>query len=81
MEEARMTKEAFLAELEGVLGLPVGSVGLDAVLRDLPNWDSMKVLDLVFLLEQRGGVSVKMGEAAAWRTVGDIARLAGVADV
>jgi acyl carrier protein len=73
-----MTLEAFLEAFEETLQLPRGSAGLDQVLRDLPNWDSMKILDLVFMLEAKSGTAVKIGDAARWRTVADIARLAGV---
>lgn len=73
-----MTLEEFMEAFEETLQLPRGRAGMDDVLRDLPNWDSMKILDLVFMLEQKSGAAVKVGDAARWRTVADIARLAGV---
>ena len=75
-----MTRELFLTEFADALQLSRGSVTMSDVLRDLPQWDSMKILDLVFMLERKGGVTIKLGDAASWRTVADIARLAGVAD-
>ncbi len=76
--QEHMTEEAFLQAMEETLQLPHGRVGMRDVLRDLPNWDSMRILDLVFMLEQKNGAAVKLGEAARWHTVADIARLAGV---
>ncbi|MBB4284612.1 acyl carrier protein [Roseospira goensis] len=56
-----------------VLRLPVDAIDDDASMRTLPQWDSLKHMDLIVSLEEAYGLTLDGDEIAAMTSYGAIA--------
>lgn len=72
-----MTEQLFLKELERLIEAPEGSLQCDQPLEGLAGWDSLAVLGVIAIADERFGRRVKPAELGNCRTVGDVARLLG----
>jgi len=70
------TVDEFLALLRDDLGLPVTATHLDRPFDEVEGWDSVQLLTVLSLLEQRLGRSVPFAEALTATSLGDVYRLA-----
>ena len=58
-----MTSDDFLDLLRDELGLPIGPADLDRSLDEVPGWDSVHLIWLLSVLDQRTGRSIALPEA------------------
>jgi len=58
-----------------LFGLALGDVGPATVSRDIPDWDSIRHLDVVMALEQQFGLTFSPEEMAQLTTVPQIVEL------
>jgi acyl carrier protein len=76
---AKNSVVALEAVTQEIIGLVVAEVGTVDVTADAPlqTWglDSLKVMSLVFKIEERHGILLDEGDADDLRTVGDLAAL------
>jgi acyl carrier protein len=70
-----MTKAEFYSELEALLEIESGTIQGTETLRDLPGWDSMAVLSLIAMADEKLGEVIPASALAACKTVLDIANL------
>ena len=63
-----MTEEEFRAELEGILELETGAIMGSEILDDLPGWDSMSLLAVIALADQRLGTVLSAAAVMECRT-------------
>ncbi|QTD96706.1 phosphopantetheine-binding protein [Streptomyces cyanogenus] len=67
-----MKTEDFIALLHDSMGLPVTAEDIDRPWDQVAGWDSVHLLTLVTLLEQRTGRSLPFSEVLQAATLGDI---------
>lgn len=72
-----MTKEEFLTEMQDVLQTEE-ELGFETVLDSLDEWDSLSVMATMAFLEKSFGVKTTMKDYKDIKTIGDIAKKAGV---
>ncbi len=72
-----MTKEEFLTEMQDVLQTEE-ELGFETVLDSLDEWDSLSVMATMAFLEKSFGVKTTMKDYKDMKTIGDIAKKAGV---
>lgn len=71
-----MTQAEVFDLLCEVLEMPAGSLTGPEELRALENWDSLAIMGLVALVDQRCGVLLSAQTLVACRTVNDLAEVA-----
>lgn len=72
-----MTKEEFLTEMQDVLQTEE-ELSFETVLDSLDEWDSLSVMATMAFLEKSFGVKTTMKDYKDIKTIGDIAKKAGV---
>lgn len=65
----------FLAEVDELLELPAGTTRKEQKLADCQQWDSMAVLGLLAIADEKHGVSIKPMALAECKTFGDVFEL------
>ena len=72
-----MTNEEFLTEMQDVLQTEE-DLSMDTVLDDLDEWDSLSVMATMAFLEKSFNVKTTMKDYKGIKTIGDIAKKAGL---
>lgn len=72
-----MNKNEFLNEMQDVLQTE-DTLSLDTILEDLVEWDSLSVMATMAFLDKNFGVKTTMSDYKAMKTIGDIAKKAGL---
>ena len=72
-----MTNEEFLTEMQDVLQTEE-DLSMDTVLEDLDEWDSLSVMATMAFLEKSFNVKTTMKDYKEMKTIGDIAKKAGM---
>jgi len=73
-----MTREEFLLELDGILGLRAGTLRGTEKLEELENWDSAALVGMIVLAESANSAEISIDEVVGCSTVGDLLRIAGI---
>ena len=72
-----MSYDEFLNQLGNILQTEA-DLSMETVLADLEEWDSLSAMSMMVFLDRSCGVKVTIPELAAFKTVADIAKKAGV---
>ena len=72
-----MTKDEFLTEMVEVLQTEE-EISFDTVLADLAEWDSLSIMATMAFLDKDFGVKTTMKDYKDMKTIGDIAKKAGL---
>lgn len=72
-----MTKEEFLNEMTEVLQTD-SEITFDTVLADLDEWDSLSIMATMAFLDKSFGVKTMLKDYKEMKTIGDIAKKAGL---
>ena len=72
-----MTKPQFLLLLDEFFELKPGTLKGNEVLKDLPNWDSLKLVELIALVDEQLNVSVPPARLVKSNTLNDLVSLLG----
>jgi hypothetical protein len=73
-----MTREEFLLEMDGMLGLRPGTLRGTEKFEDLESWDSTALIGTVVLAESVKNAEISVDEVIGCSTIGDLLRIAGV---
>jgi len=76
--QEKMSRDAFLSEIDEILGLRPGTLKGDEKLEDLHNWDSTALIGVVVLAESASERHISPDQIVNCSTVADLLRLAGV---
>ena len=68
-----MDSPAFYRELDDLLELKAGTVGSDTVLKELEEWDSVAVISLIAMVDDRYDLILPPRDIAECATAGDLA--------
>ena len=72
-----MTKAEFIPKLACTLGADPDQFSQNTVLCDLPQWDSMRLLELIVLLDKELGVRLNVNLLTKCETAGELLALIG----
>lgn len=72
-----MKRDIFLTEFATIFGLPPNTLNGSEKLIELPEWDSMRPLQIIALADSKFGVLLEGIKIAQCETVGDIVKLLG----
>ena len=72
-----MTRDEFLTEMQDVLQTEE-ELSFATVLKDLEEWDSLSLMATMAFLDKTFGVKTTMSDYRGMKTIGDIARKAGL---
>jgi acyl carrier protein len=72
-----MTKREFLSELEEILETDPGALKGDERLTDLKGWNSLAVVSLIAMVDERLDTTLSPREIAKAGSIADIVRLLG----
>ncbi len=67
-----MTRQEFLSEVEALMEVSPGTLKGDDVLADHPEWDSMRVLGFIVMVEEQMHQVVDGAAVAKAKTVNDL---------
>jgi len=70
-----MNKEEFLRQLEQMMEMDSGSLTGEEALTDLPEWDSLQILEFLVLVEERFCVVIDGVDVMEAKTVNDLLAL------
>ena len=70
-----MTRAEFYSELEELLEIKPGTIQGKETLRDLPGWDSMAVLSIIAMADEKLGEVIRASALAECKTVLDLTNL------
>lgn len=73
--EKMTTKAEFLAELAQTLEIDPKTFTDSTVLRDLPNWDSMRLLEVIALVDEQLGINLNADQLAKCENAGQLIAL------
>ncbi len=76
----KMSRDAFLSEIDEILGLRPGTLKGDEQLEELHNWDSTALIGVIVLAESASERHISPDQIVNCSTVADLLRLAGVDD-
>ncbi len=71
-------RRAFLDAMAELLDLPSGTLNGTEALDQLENWNSLAVISVIALADERCGVVLQNKELVLCKTVNDVLRLAGL---
>lgn len=74
----RMSRDAFLLEIDEILGLRPGTLKGEEKLEELHNWDSTALIGVIVLAESASERHISPDQVVNCSTVADLLRLAGV---
>jgi len=74
----KMSRAAFLSEIDEILGMRPGTLKGDEKLEDLHNWDSTALIGVIVLAEAASERHISPDQVVTCSTVADLLRLAGV---
>jgi acyl carrier protein len=63
--------------LAQVIEADIGTMSESTVLNELPNWDSMRLLEVIALVDEQLGVNLNANQLAKCETVGQILDILG----
>ncbi len=72
-----MNTQEFLTEMQDVLQTE-DELSMDTVLEDLDEWDSLSIMATMAFLERNFGIRTSIKDYRELKTIGDIARKAGL---
>jgi acyl carrier protein len=72
-----MTKQEFIGEVEALMEIAPGTLKEDDVLASHPEWDSMRILGFIVLVEEQLHLVVDGTKVAKAATVRDLLGLVG----
>lgn len=72
-----MNREEFLAKMQDALQSE-GEITFDTVLDDIEEWDSISKMAVIAFLDASCGVKTTFSELKELKTIGDIAKKAGL---
>lgn len=72
-----MTKTEFIAAIEDLVEVDLGTLTEESLLADIKQWDSLAVVGFIALVDENLGFTPAPSEIAASTTVGDLLRIAG----
>jgi len=67
-----MTEQEFLQNMDELFEVPAGTLKIPDKFRDLDNWDSLKLLTLIALLDEKYGVTLDLERFTSSKTLADI---------
>jgi len=70
-----MTKAELIPRLATTLEADLTQFSESTVLSDLPHWDSMRLLEVIVLLDEQLGVNLNAGQLTKCQTAGQILAL------
>jgi acyl carrier protein len=76
-KEIDVTKKDFIAALEELVEVDLGTLTENTLLADFKQWDSLAVVGFIALVDENLGFTPSPSEIAASTTVGDLIRIAG----
>ncbi len=71
-----MTVAEFIAEMEKIVELDPGSIGIDQPLKDVPGWDSVAMIGVIALVDEKMGRELSAPSLVSCKTVNDLVKLA-----
>jgi len=71
-EDQKMTQQEFLREIDALMEVDPGTLQGDEVLASIPEWDSMRVLSFIVLVEEQLHVVIDGSSVAKAKTVNDL---------
>jgi|HubBroStandDraft_6_1064221.scaffolds.fasta_scaffold2398622_1 acyl carrier protein len=74
----KMNRNAFLLEIDEILGLHPGTLQGNEELEELPNWDSTALIGVIVLAETASDRRISPEQVVNCSTVADLLRLAGL---
>lgn len=74
----KMKRDAFLSEIDEILGLHPGTLQGNEKLEELQNWDSTSLIGVIVLAESASDRHVSPEQVVNCSTVADLLRLAGI---
>jgi len=69
------TEEEVMQKLAEVLQVDRSVLTPETKAADLPNWDSMGLVNIIFMLEQEFGLTLEIDQAPNLQSVGDLLSL------
>lgn len=72
-----MKKAEFLPQLAQAIEADSDTMSESTVLNELPNWDSMRLLEVIALVDEQLGVNLNANQLAKCETVGQILGILG----
>jgi acyl carrier protein len=70
-------KAEFLPQLAHTIEADADTMSESTVLNELPNWDSMRLLEVIALVDEQLGVNLNANQLAKCETVGQILDILG----
>ena len=70
-----MTKSDFLANLDEMMDQPKGTLKGGEALQDLPNWDSMTLVQFIAFADEEFSLSIPTAKLLSCQTVDNLAGL------
>jgi acyl carrier protein len=70
-------KAEFLVQLAETIEADTNTMSDSTVLKELPRWDSMRLLEVIALVDEQLGMNLKANELANCETVGQLVGLLG----
>jgi acyl carrier protein len=70
-------KAEFLPQLAQAIEADSDTMSESTVLNELPNWDSMRLLEVIALVDEQLGVNLNANQLAKCETVGQILGILG----
>jgi acyl carrier protein len=74
----KMNRNAFLSEIDEILGLHPGTLQGNEKLEELQNWDSTALIGVIVLAESASDRHISPEQVVNCSTVADLMKLAGV---
>ena len=72
-----MTRAEFIPQLAATLEAEPANFSETTILGDLPHWDSMRLLEVIVLLDDQLSISLNANQLSRCQTAGDILALIG----
>jgi acyl carrier protein len=67
-----MSKEEFVRELEQILEKKTGSLQGHELLEDLEEWDSLAMMSLMAMVDEKAGIQIAARQLAGCKNVNDL---------
>lgn len=72
-----MTRAQFLRLIDELIEAPPGTLNGSEIVRDIEGWDSLKLVELIALLDERFNIPLSAEQLVKCKTVNDMIKLLG----
>jgi acyl carrier protein len=73
-----MTREEFITEIEDIISADEGTIGIDTILANEEDWDSLAIISFIAMSDKKLAKKVDVASIKSCQTIEDLMKIVGI---